>query len=112
MPESPRWLCVVGREEDARRSLSRLFKLDIDSPYVSDELANIASNVHHERSLQAQANIGYAELLWRSGPSRLPFRVWTGICLQALQQLSGINFIFYYGTTFFRRSGIANPFLM
>jgi len=24
----------------------------------------------------------------------------------------GVNFIFYYGTTFFQRAGIANPFLI
>lgn len=28
------------------------------------------------------------------------------------QQLTGINFIFYYGTTFFQQSGIHNPFLI
>lgn len=39
-------------------------------------------------------------------------RTWTGIGLQAWQQLSGVNFIFYYGTTFFEASGIANPFLI
>jgi hypothetical protein len=26
--------------------------------------------------------------------------------------LTGINFIFYYGTTFFKASGISNPFLI
>ena len=31
---------------------------------------------------------------------------------QAFQQLSGINFIFYYGTTFFANSGINNPFII
>jgi SP family sugar:H+ symporter-like MFS transporter len=29
-----------------------------------------------------------------------------------MQQLTGINFIFYYGTTFFQRSGISNPFII
>src|SRR5882762_3999040 len=28
------------------------------------------------------------------------------------QQLTGINFIFYYGTTFFQNAGISNPFLV
>jgi SP family sugar:H+ symporter-like MFS transporter len=28
------------------------------------------------------------------------------------QQLTGINFIFYYGTTFFNHSGIQNPFVI
>ncbi|KAK9364717.1 hypothetical protein V1509DRAFT_661441 [Lipomyces kononenkoae] len=32
--------------------------------------------------------------------------------VQALQQLSGINFIFYYGTDFFQKSGITNPFII
>ncbi|KAG8711573.1 hypothetical protein FRC08_015736 [Ceratobasidium sp. 394] len=36
----------------------------------------------------------------------------TGIFLQAWQQLTAINFIFYYGATFFVRSGIRNPFLI
>jgi sugar porter (SP) family MFS transporter len=36
----------------------------------------------------------------------------TGIFLQAWQQLTGINFIFYYGTTFFKNSGITDPFLI
>jgi len=34
------------------------------------------------------------------------------MALQAWQQLTGINFIFYFGTTFFERSGVANPFLI
>jgi MFS family permease len=34
----------------------------------------------------------------------------TGIFIQACSQLTGINFIFYYGTTFFQRSGIQNPY--
>jgi MFS family permease len=32
--------------------------------------------------------------------------------LQAWQQLTGVNFIFYYGTQFFKNSGLANPFLI
>jgi sugar porter (SP) family MFS transporter len=37
-------------------------------------------------------------------------RLLTGCALQALQQLSGVNFIFYYGTAYFRRAGFQNPF--
>jgi len=36
----------------------------------------------------------------------------TGCLLQALQQLTGINFIFYYGTQFFKNSGIQNAFVI
>ena len=39
-------------------------------------------------------------------------RLLTGCLLQALQQLSGVNFIFYYGTAYFRRAGFDNPFII
>merc|ERR1711939_801268 len=32
--------------------------------------------------------------------------------LQALQQLTGVHFIFYYGTSYFKSSGIKNPFII
>lgn len=34
------------------------------------------------------------------------------MALQALQQLTGVNFIFYYGTSYFANSGIDNPFIV
>ena len=40
------------------------------------------------------------------------FRTLTGIFLQAWQQLTGVNFIFYFGTTFFTNAGIKDPFLI
>ena len=36
----------------------------------------------------------------------------TGSGLQMLQQLSGINFIFYYGPTFFTRLNLTDPFII
>ncbi|GAA5851648.1 hypothetical protein JCM3766R1_002015 [Sporobolomyces carnicolor] len=108
LPESPRWLLLKGRDEDARRALARIFKADPDSQEVNEELAEIAANIHHERSL------GTATYLdcFKGGPGRNRLRTLTGMGLQALQQLTGINFIFYYGTSFFRNSGINNPFLI
>lgn len=35
----------------------------------------------------------------------LGVRLATGCALQALQQLTGVNFIFYYGTSFFKNAG-------
>jgi hypothetical protein len=39
-------------------------------------------------------------------------RLGTGCGLQALQQLTGVNFIFYYGTAYFERSGFEDPFII
>lgn len=108
LPESPRWLLLKGRDEKARRALARVLRADPDSAEVNEELAEIAANIHHERSL------GTATYLdcFKGGPGRNGLRTWTGIGLQALQQLTGINFIFYYGTQFFKNSGINNPFII
>ncbi|GAA5914181.1 sugar porter family MFS transporter [Sporobolomyces salmoneus] len=108
LPESPRWLLLKGRDEKARKALSRVLQADPDSQEVNEELAEIAANIHHERSL---GNGGYIDC-FRGGPGRNALRTWTGIGLQALQQLTGINFIFYYGTQFFKNSGISNPFVI
>jgi len=82
-----------GRDEDARRSLARIFKNDPDSQEVNEELAEIAANLHHERS---QGTASYIDC-FRNGPGRNGLRTMTGLGIQALQQLTGINFIFYYG---------------
>ncbi|SCZ89635.1 BZ3500_MvSof-1268-A1-R1_Chr9g10507 [Microbotryum saponariae] len=106
LPESPRWLLMRNREEDAQRSLARVLGTDIDSAAVNEEFAEIAASLHHERSLGGSSYID----CFRNGEGKNGLRTWTGIGLQALQQLTGINFIFYYGTAFFQNSGIENPF--
>jgi len=108
LPESPRYLLMKGRDEQARRSLARVLRNDPDSQQVNEELAEIAANLHHERSVGSTSYLD----CFRSGPGRNALRTWTGIGLQALQQLTGINFIFYYGTQFFKNSGITNPFII
>ncbi len=39
-----------------------------------------------------------------TGP-RMAYRLTLGVTLQALQQLTGANFFFYYGTTIFAATG-------
>lgn len=56
-----------------------------------EELAEIQANHQYEMALGTAT---YLSLL--KPPIRK--RLFTGIGLQALQQLTGVNFIFYYGT--------------
>ncbi|KAG6902331.1 hypothetical protein C0995_001368 [Termitomyces sp. Mi166 len=108
LPESPRWLVKRGRDEDAAVSLSRVTGHKRTDPEVEVELEEIRAN------LQAELALGESSYLdcFRWTKNRIALRTLTGIFIQAWQQVSSINFIFYYGTTFFKNSGISDPFLI
>lgn len=105
LPETPRYLIKKGDNEAAARSLSRLRRLPVDHPQLVEELAEIRAN--HEYELR----VGTSSYLACYRPP-IRKRQLTGIALQALQQLTGVNFIFYYGTSYFTQSGISNPFIV
>jgi sugar porter (SP) family MFS transporter len=108
LPESPRWLIKRGRDLDAAKALSRLTSLKYDDPDLEIELNDIRANLEEELKLGQSS---YADC-FKNGHNKIAFRTLTGISIQGFQQLTGINFIFYYGTTFFLQSGIRNPFLI
>ncbi|TIA62648.1 general substrate transporter [Aureobasidium pullulans] len=103
LPETPRFYIKKNKHEQAARSLSRLRRLPVDHPSVEAELAEITANHEYEMSLGKASYIDCFK-------GNLGKRLATGCGLQALQQLTGVNFIFYYGTPFFQNSGIGNGF--
>ena len=105
LPETPRFLIRKGNNEGAARSLSRLRRLDVNHPALAEELDEIRANHEYEMAL------GKASYLECFKPPLLK-RLMTGCALQSLQQLTGVNFIFYYGTSYFQNSGIQNPFII
>jgi len=106
LPESPRYLIKRGRDTDAAHSLSRLLSTPESDPEIQAELEDIKANLRMEEELGESSYVD----CFKNGRNKILLRTLTGIFLQAWQQLTGINFIFYYGTTFFKQSGIANPF--
>jgi len=108
LPESPRYLIKKNRPDQARISLARVLRADIDSAEVKAEFDEIEANLIHEQSVGQTSYID----CFRNGPGHNRARVLTGIFLQAWQQLTGINFIFYYGTTYFTQAGFSNPFII
>jgi sugar porter (SP) family MFS transporter len=106
LPETPRYLIKRDRHAAAAESLSRIRRLDITHPALIEEIAEIEANHAYELSLGPAT---YRDVF--RGSPHLGRRVLTGCGLQILQQLSGCNFIFYYGTTFFIDAGITSPFM-
>ncbi|OBT64847.1 hypothetical protein VE03_06428 [Pseudogymnoascus sp. 23342-1-I1] len=96
LPETPRYLIKRGLHAEAAASLSRIRRLDITHPALVDEIAEIEANHAYEISLGPST---YRDVFF--GTPHLGRRLLTGCGLFMLQQLSGCNFIFYFGNSFF-----------
>lgn len=107
LPETPRYFIKRGQLDNAAASLARLRRLPADSPAIKSELTEIIANHEYELSL---GRSGWMDAFGKIGRQRR--RLLTGCVVMAGSQLSGINFIFYYGTQFFKNSGIKDPFLI
>ena len=95
LPESPRWLVLVGRAKDAENVLSKIrstkAEVDCEISEIKESLVGATSGL---------------KLL--SHPYFLKVLL-LGILLQALQQFSGINAFMYYSSKIFMEAGIHNP---
>ncbi|KAJ5588576.1 hypothetical protein N7537_011254 [Penicillium hordei] len=116
LPDSPRYFVKKGRIEDARRSLCIVRDQPPDSEYIEAELSEIIANEEYERSVIPDAGwFGswkncFTGSLWVQ-KSNLR-RTILGTSLQMMQQWTGVNFIFYFSTTFLQATGaISNTFL-
>ena len=96
------------RDADAAHALSRLTSLPANDPEVTNELNEIRVYLKREEALGKSSYLD----CFRASDNRILFRTLTGIFIQAWQQLTGVNFIFYFGTTFFTNAGIHSPFLI
>jgi sugar porter (SP) family MFS transporter len=117
LPESPRYWVKKGKLDKAANALGRVRGQPVDSEYIQDELAEIIANHEYEMSVLPQTSYLGSWMACFSGkitsPSSNARRSFVGITIQMMQQLTGINFIFYFGPIFFQQLGtIDDPFLI
>ncbi|MCA1221737.1 sugar porter family MFS transporter [Streptomyces sp. 8L] len=95
IPESPRYLVQKGRLGDAAGVLER----------ISGEEDGRAKAQEIEQTLRKEHRTTFADI--RGSRFGLHPLVWVGIIMAALQQLVGINAIFYYSTTLWQSVGFS-----
>lgn len=97
IPESPRYLVVKRRKEDALRVLTRLLGRG-KAQLTLDEIEASLSTDHHRPRL--------SDLRSRATGRIRPI-VWVGVGLACFQQLVGINVVFYYGAVLWQAVGFS-----
>ncbi|MCJ1475719.1 hypothetical protein MMC13_004382 [Lambiella insularis] len=106
MPESPRRLVKVGREEEARFILGRL-RGEGDDGLAEAEFQDIRHIVEHERKSSQQNSYLAIFFGWKSGQLHTGRRVQLVVWLQILQEWIGIAGITIYGPRIFAIAGIS-----
>ncbi|KAL4916940.1 general substrate transporter [Aspergillus aurantiobrunneus] len=105
LPESPRFAYRHGRVDEAREVMSKLYGVVLNHRVVVQEMKDMKDKLEEERSA--------GQAPWHepfTGP-RMLYRTLLGIALQSLQQLTGANFIFYYGNSIFTSTGLNNSYV-
>ena len=105
VPESARYLIQKDRLEEGKKSIAHLNKASEDDAIVVAEFDSILAAVEAER-LAGEATI--KELF--STKTKVFQRMCMGVMIQSLQQLSGDNYFFYYGTIVFAAVGLSDSF--
>ncbi|MES2825419.1 MAG: sugar porter family MFS transporter [Pseudomonadota bacterium] len=93
IPESPRWLILNNRKEEARQLLNKLVPPDEVDEQLLIPQENL-DDAHFIKKLRSLFN------------SRTRFILMVGIVVGIIQQATGVNAIYFYAPTIFEQSGI------
>ena len=93
VPRSPRWLLLKGRTAEAKKVLSKLH---------GEEQANVEINDIQQAISSGSSKVKLSELF---NPA-LRFVLIIGLVVGILQQVTGINAVFFYATSIFEQTGV------
>uniref|UniRef100_A0A4W4EZJ0 Major facilitator superfamily (MFS) profile domain-containing protein n=2 Tax=Electrophorus electricus TaxID=8005 RepID=A0A4W4EZJ0_ELEEL len=99
-PESPRFLLINQNEENKAKSVLKKLR------GTDDVSADIQEMKEESRQMMREKKVTILEL-FRSPLYRQPLLI--AVMLQLSQQLSGINAVFYYSTSIFKKAGVTQP---
>lgn len=95
IPKSPRWLYLKGSFEEAKKVLNQIHGSERGSIEITAIEANIAAD-------QNKSALKIKDLLKPS----LRFILVVGLIVGVLQQITGINAVYFYATSIFKQTGI------
>lgn len=110
-PYSPRWLALVGRDEDSLASVSKLRRLPPTDSRVREEHKSILAEVKFQQLMSEARHPGVQgwKLEMRQWMDLLDRKRWrrtaVGCGVTFFQQFSGINAFIYYAPTLFQSIG-------
>ncbi|KAK9353579.1 general substrate transporter [Lipomyces doorenjongii] len=107
LPRSPRWLASKDRWEEVLHVLAflRTPNSDINDPLVLAEYKEIEEQIRIEREMDLSS---YRELFSK----KMRRRLFLGMAVQGLSQLTGINVILYFIVYVLQSAGISNTLLV
>jgi SP family arabinose:H+ symporter-like MFS transporter len=95
VPQSPRWLYLKGKFEEAKKVLIKIHGVQRGGM----EIAAIEENIDSEENT---SKLKIKDLLKPS----LRFILVIGLIVGVLQQITGINAVYFYATSIFKQTGI------
>lgn len=95
VPESPRWLIAQNRQQEATKILTKINGTEKVKAVISE----ILNNINEESKSQ---KLPITELF----KPAMKLVITIGIVVGVLQQITGINAVFFYATSIFEQSGI------
>jgi SP family arabinose:H+ symporter-like MFS transporter len=95
VPKSPRWLYLKGKVEEAKIVLTQIHGKERGA----EEILSIEKNSNTDEN---KSDIKIKDLLKKS----LRFIIIVGLVIGVLQQITGINAVYFYATSIFKQTGV------